>query len=121
MGYYLVRVELGLARAFHALRMHKERNASLSNAGELLTMRRGYSFDFLWEGGDAQAHFDLARCHAALGNQGEALQALGKAVECGWRDLPSLGSPELAALRQIRALDQVVASARRYADLPEPA
>jgi hypothetical protein len=104
MGYYLVRSQLGLAKAFHALRMRQEERAALAAASDLLAERRGYSFDFIWEGGDAQAYFDPASYHAAVGNDREALLALGKAATCGWRDLPTLKSSDFARLREAQGL-----------------
>jgi hypothetical protein len=120
MGYYLVRSHLGLAKAFHALRMGQEQRVALAAANHLLALRGGYSFDFVWEGGDAQAYFDVASSHAAIGNETDALLALGKALGCGWRDLPSLSSSDFARLRGNHAFEEIVAGAMRYTDLPEP-
>ena len=120
VGYYMVRVQLGLARAFGPLRMRSEEAAALEMAQSLLANRRGYSFDFVWEGGEGQVYYDLASYHAAAGNDPHALEALGKAIECGWRDLPSLAATDFDPLRSTQGFEAAVRRAARYTDLPEP-
>ncbi|PYO59900.1 MAG: hypothetical protein DMD70_10395, partial [Gemmatimonadetes bacterium] len=90
VGYLRVKAGLGLARAFHQLHMRRDEARQVEDACRLLERKQDYDFNWMWEGSDAQAQYDLARYHAAAGHQEEALRALRGAATYGWGDLPAL-------------------------------
>ena len=120
VGYLCVKAGLGLARAFHRLHMRRDEARQVEDACRLLERKQDYDFNWMWEGSDAQAQYDLARYHAAAGHQQEALRALRRAGTYGWGDLPALEAddnfaryrddPEFSAVRDL-------ARARRLPEL----
>src|SRR2546426_918962 len=120
VGYLCVKAGLGLARAFHRLHMRRDEARQVEEACRLLERKQDYDFNWMWEGSDAQAQYDLARYHAAAGHQQEALRALRRAGTYGWGDLPALEAddnfaryrddPEFKAVRDL-------ARARRLPEL----
>src|SRR5439155_1643917 len=90
VGYLRVKAGFGLASAFHRLHMRRDEARQVEDACRLLERKQEYDFNWMWEGSDAQAQYDLARYHAAAGHQEEALRALRRAATYGWGDLPAL-------------------------------
>ncbi|PYO14936.1 MAG: hypothetical protein DMD31_07350 [Gemmatimonadetes bacterium] len=111
VGYLRVKAGLGLARTFHRLHMRRDEVQQVNDACRLLEHKQDYDFNWMWEGSDAQAQYDLARYRAAAGHREEALQALRRAVTWGWGDWPLLEAddgfaryrddPELASVRDL--------------------
>ena len=111
VGYLRVKAGLGLARTFHRLHMRRDEVQQVNDACRLLEHKQDYDFNWMWEGSDAQAQYDLARYRAAVGHREEALQALRRAVTWGWGDWPVLEAddgfaryrddPELASVRDL--------------------
>ncbi len=93
-GYLLVKIQIWQARSFYKLGMQREAKQSLEAALALFQSRKGYDFNLIWEGNDAQIYYDFAGYYALRHQPQEALEYLRKAVSCGWADLPSLESDE---------------------------
>lgn len=108
-GYLLIKIQLWRARSFYKLGMQREAKQNLEAALALFQSRKGYDFNIIWEGNDAQIYYDFAGYYA-LGNQlQEALEYLRKAVACGWADLPSLEADEgFARLREDAEYQKIV-------------
>jgi len=94
IGYYLINVHLGMARASSKLGMIREEKEQFQKALALLESKKGYDFSWVWEGSDAQAYYEVASYHASKNQQDKALEYLQKAVSCGWRDLPLIEKDE---------------------------
>ena len=90
IGYFLVKVRLGMAKAFHKLGMSHEQKQQFQEAIKLFGSKQGYDFSWIWEGSDAQVYYEIASYHALLNRRKEAFRYLQKAIDCGWGDLPFL-------------------------------
>ena len=88
VGYFLVYARLGMAVAFRKLGMKREADQQFQAALRLFNNKKDYDFSLIWEGSDAQLHYDFAGYHALLNERKEALSHLRKAIACGWADLP---------------------------------
>jgi len=97
IGYFLLRAHLGLARTHSALGDISDSKKHFEKAAELYRTKRGFDFNWIWEGCDAQVHYDMAGYFALLNKKQEALQNLRQAVALGWRDVPALKTDELFA------------------------
>jgi serine/threonine protein kinase/tetratricopeptide (TPR) repeat protein len=94
IGYFLIKAYLGLASAFFTLGVNVESKKYYEKAASLFKTKEGYDFNWIWEGCDAQVHYDFAAYFAFLNKKGEALESLRRAVECGWRDVPAITADE---------------------------
>ena len=62
--------------------------------------KRGYDFSGIWNGGDAVVWYQMAQYHALSQHSVEVSEALRRAAECGWRELPRLqADPVFATVR----------------------
>ncbi len=86
MGYILIIILMGMARACHSLGLTQESKQHYRAALKLLLEKKEYDFSWIWEGCDAQAHFEIASYHAHCNHPQEALEQLRKAIEYGWAD-----------------------------------
>ena len=69
IGYFLVRVHLGMARAFHLLGMSREERKHFQEALDLFVDKRAYDFSWIWEGCDAQMYYEFASYLASVHNE----------------------------------------------------
>ncbi len=90
IGWPMLRAQLGQARAFHAVGMKRESDASLREAKALFDRKDDYDFSGLWDSGEAEILVELALFHASILNLDEALNSLEKAVDLGWAEAPRL-------------------------------
>lgn len=86
----MLRVHMGLARAFRAIGMKKESDASLREVKSLFDSKDGYDFSGLWDSGEVEILVELALFYASIHNHDEALNLLERAVEQGWLEAPRL-------------------------------
>ena len=100
IGWALLRSHVGLASCFHLLGMRRESMASYDKAVALLATRDGYDFSGIWDGGEAQIQFELATYLSLSHQLPAALEALEKALQCGWMEIPRLETA--AALEPLR-------------------
>ncbi len=100
IGWALLRSHVGLASCFHLLGMRRESMASYDKAVALLATRDGYDFSGIWDGGEAQIQFELATFLSLSHQLPAALEALEKALQCGWMEIPRLETE--AALEPLR-------------------
>jgi len=122
IGYIVVKARLGLATVFHKLRMHREEATHFKAASDLFSQKQGYDFNWMWEGSDAQASYDVARYHAASRHRNEAVASLWEAVKAGWGDVPQLNSEEsfapYLADPELDAVRRAVAARGRIPEYP---
>lgn len=103
IGWMLIHAHLGSARAFHRLTMLREEKQELRRAAELFEGRQDLDFSGIWCGGNGEIWLERAVCQAVVRRSEEALDALERAVECGWRETPRLLSePAFEPLRASR-------------------
>ena len=109
IGYFLLRAYLGLARTHSALGDISDSKKHFEKAAELYRTKRGFDFNWIWEGCDAQVHYDMAGYFALLNKKQEALQNLRQAVALGWRDVPAFKADELfAAFRRDPSFAKII-------------
>ncbi len=109
IGYFLVRARLGMAEAFHKLGMTREAEQHFNKSLELFRQKLEFDFSWIWEGTDAQAHYDLASYFALTKQPELAFEHLRKAAACGWRDVPQLEVDDnLNALRGMAEYLQIL-------------
>jgi len=89
MGYILVYVLIGMAKAFHGLGITQESKHWYQTALKLLSDKKEYDFNWIWEGCDAQAYYEIANFQALLNHPTETYEYLEKAVKSGWADWPA--------------------------------
>jgi hypothetical protein len=82
----LIRAHAGMAACFHQLGMTREEKDSYMHARDLLDDAQGFDLSRLWEGGEAEILFELARYHALAHRLEKTGEFLRKAVECGWSE-----------------------------------
>ncbi len=112
MGYYLVRILLGIARML--IRQSKPDDARnyFRQAKDLFEKKETYDFHWIWEGNDAQAHFQFGVYHVMAGDKDEALMSLQRAAKSGWGDpLLLQSSQEFLPIRNTPAFREVVQQA----------
>ena len=90
IGWPMLRAHMGLAKAFRAIGMKKESDASLREAKSLFDTKDGYDFSGLWDSGEVEILVELALFYASIHNHDEALKSLERAVEQGWLETPRL-------------------------------
>ncbi|MCH9030807.1 MAG: protein kinase [candidate division Zixibacteria bacterium] len=101
LGFFFIRANLGMARAFHNLGMRREALSRLQSAEKSFSERKGMSFQPVFDGGVRQAHFDFALYYSKAGEIETATSHLLSAIEMGWRELPALSRyPEFEPLRE---------------------
>jgi serine/threonine-protein kinase len=116
MGYLAVRSRLGLARALHRLRMHRDERAQASAAAELLERREGYVFAWMWGGSEGEACYDLAAYQAVTGDLPAAIECLRRALHLGWADTTRLAhDPDFARYRGEPEMEEVRGELERSA------
>jgi serine/threonine protein kinase/tetratricopeptide (TPR) repeat protein len=109
IGYFLIKVHLGMARAFHLLGMSREKNKHFEEARVLFLKKSAYDFSWIWEGCDAQMYYEFASYFASVHNEEDTFLNLQKAVDCGWADLPWLERDvSFESLRQHLAYKKIV-------------
>jgi tetratricopeptide (TPR) repeat protein/TolB-like protein len=109
IGFFLVRAYLGQARAHFALNDIAESKKNFKKAAELFRTKQGFDFNWIWEGCDAQVHYDIASYFALLNKEQEAIENLRQAVALGWRDVPALKADELfAAFRRVPSFAKII-------------
>jgi hypothetical protein len=74
--------------------MTRESRQEFDSAVIVLRSKSEYDFSWFWDGGDAQAWYDLARAAAVMNRNEEALEYLLAATGCGWRDRDMLVNDE---------------------------
>ena len=105
LGFFSIRANLGLARAFHRLGMRREANSHFGSAQKSFTERKGMSFQPVFDGGERQAHFDFAIYFSTAGEKKSAKTHLLEAIKLGWRETPALDHfPEFDPLRADKSL-----------------
>ncbi|MCX6567452.1 MAG: protein kinase [Candidatus Aminicenantes bacterium] len=97
IGYFLLRSYLGQARAYFALGDISESKKYFEKALELFRTKQGFDFNWIWEGCDAQVHYDIAGYFALLNKEPEVIENLRRAAALGWRDVPAFKMDELFA------------------------
>lgn len=115
IGWFRILASIGQARAFHRLAMRVESRAALEAAQKLLEEpREAYDFSGIWNGGDAAVYYELASLRAFAMQSDAAIEALEKAAECGWRELPRLErDPAFRDLRADPAFERLRAEVER--------
>ncbi|MDX2192021.1 MAG: protein kinase [Gemmatimonadales bacterium] len=107
-----LRALLGRARAHAATGRLREARQHYGRALAQLGRAQHDDFRWLWEGGVARLHGEVARCAAALGDEEAALHRLELAVECHWGDIALLRlDPGLAALAPTPRIERLLAAA----------
>jgi DNA-binding SARP family transcriptional activator/TolB-like protein len=86
IGHVIVRARVGLATAFHALRMRRDEARELSAAMTLLERKPDFDFGWIWEANDGSALHEFARYYSRAGRPGEVAACLRRAVACAWSD-----------------------------------
>ena len=94
MGYCFVRGHLGMAKAFWKLGMKREAKEWSEEALKLISDKKGFDFNWIWEGSDTQAYYDIASYNALTNRYEEAIKYLRKAVDCSWGDVLFLEADE---------------------------
>ncbi|KAA0231070.1 tetratricopeptide repeat protein [candidate division KSB1 bacterium] len=118
-GYILVKARVGLAKAFHQLEMSREAKQQFEEALPLFQNKQGFDFSWMTEVCEAQAWYDIASYHALAQHHKEALDALRKAVQCGWSDLPFLEAGEsFRTLRDDAPFRKIVQTLMKRKPLP---
>ncbi len=118
IGYFLLRAYLGQARTCFSLGDISESKRNFDRAMELFKTKQGFDFNWIWEGCDAQVHYDIARYFALLGNEDGALENLRRAVAQGWRDVPDFKADELfAAFRHVPSFAAMIDELEKQAPL----
>jgi tetratricopeptide (TPR) repeat protein len=97
IGYFLLKAYLGQARTAHAMGDVSGSKTQFEKAADLFKTKHGFDFNWIWEGCDAQVHFDMAGYFAHLNDARQALENLNRAVDLGWRDVPALKADKLFA------------------------
>ena len=97
IGYFLLRAYLGQAMAYFALGDASESKKHFEKAVSLFRAKRGFDFNWIWEGCDAQVHYDMASYFALLNKKEEAIETLRQAVALGWHDVPAFQADPLFA------------------------
>jgi serine/threonine protein kinase/Tfp pilus assembly protein PilF len=119
IGYFLVRVHLGMARAFHLLGMSREEKKHFQEALGLFIDKKAYDFSWIWEGCDAQMYYEFANYHAFVHNEKDAFLNLQKAVDCGWAELPLIERDvSFESLRHYSEYAEIVEVLRKRERLP---
>lgn len=109
IGYVLARIFIGMAKAFNELGMSREAKSHYRKSLQLIEEKKGYDFNWIWEGSDAQAYYDLASYQALLNRLEEAMDYLKKAIDCGWADLIYLENDEcFDALRDLPEYKKII-------------
>jgi tetratricopeptide (TPR) repeat protein len=97
IGYFLLRAYLGQARTYFALGNISESKKQFEKAADLYGTKQVFDFNWIWEGCDAQVHYDMASYFALLNKKQEVIKNLRRAVDLGWRDVPALKADKLFA------------------------
>jgi len=119
IGYFLLRAYLGHARTCFALGDISESRKNFEKAADLYRTKERFDFNWIWEGSDAQVHYDIASYFALLNKKPEALENLRRAVALGWRDVPALRADELfIAFKRELSFAQIVEKWERQTPLP---
>jgi len=109
IGYFLLRAYLGQARTYFALGDISESKKRFEKAADLYKTKQGFDFNWIWEGCDAQVHYDIAGYFALLNKKQEAIENLRRAVALGWRDVPAFKADELfAAFRRLPSFAKMI-------------
>jgi len=118
VGFFLLRAYLGQARAYFALGDVSESKKHYEKAVDLYKTKQGFDFNWIWEGCDAQFHYDVAGYFALLNKKEEALENLRRAEVLGWRDVPALRSDALfAAFRAEPSFAKLIEDLEKQAPL----
>jgi serine/threonine protein kinase/Tfp pilus assembly protein PilF len=109
IGYFLLRSYLGQARTYYALGDVSESKKHFEKAAYLYRTKQGFDFNWIWEGCDAQVHYDIASYFALLNKKQEVIENLRQAVALGWRDVPAFKADELfAAFRRMPSISKMI-------------
>ena len=109
IGYFLLKAYLGQARTYFALGDISESKKQFEKAAELYKTKQGFDFNWIWEGCDAQVHYDMASYYALLNKKQKALENLRQAVALGWRDVPAFKADELfSAFRRVPSFAKII-------------
>lgn len=111
IGWFRILALIGQARAFQRLSMRVEARRMREAIRALLEGdRRAYDFSGIWNGGDTAVWYEMAALEATSAREEAAIDALRRAVDCGWRELPRLaGDPAIMLLRERSRLDELEA------------
>jgi serine/threonine protein kinase/tetratricopeptide (TPR) repeat protein len=90
IGYMLIKVCLGMAKAFHLLGLSRVEEIHFLKARELFQHKEGFDFSWVWEGSDPQVYYEFASYHACVHDEEDTFLNLQKAIDCGWAELPLL-------------------------------
>ncbi len=105
-----IRAQIGMAKAFHPVAMRREEQENLEEAVTLFESKEGLDFSGIWDGGDAEILFELASYYSLANRRDEAMEALRRAVELGWREAPRLhNEPTLETLRASTQMQAILA------------
>jgi non-specific serine/threonine protein kinase len=119
IGWPMLRAHLGLARAFRAVGMKNESDASLRQATALFESKDGYDFSGLWDSGEAEFLVELAVCYCSIHNRDEALNSLERAVDLGWLETPRCElESSFQSLREEPRFQAVQDKLRRQGPIP---
>jgi tetratricopeptide (TPR) repeat protein len=109
IGYFLLRAYLGQAKTYFALGDISESKKYFERAAGLYKTKQGFDFNWIWEGCDAQVHYDMASYFALLNKKQEALKHLRRAIALGWRDVPAFQADELfTAFRGVPSFAKII-------------
>ncbi len=112
MGYYLVRILLGIARMLIRQSRTEDAQKHFGQAKDLFEKKEVYDFHWIWEGSDAHAHYQFAAYHMMAGEKDQALMSLLRAAKSGWGDPLLLQSgEEFLPIRNTPAFHEVVQQA----------
>jgi serine/threonine protein kinase/Tfp pilus assembly protein PilF len=119
IGYFLLRAYLGQARTYFALGESAESKKYFKKAAHLYKTKLDFDFNWIWEGCDAQVHYDLAGYFALLNKREEALENLRLAVRLGWRDVPAFKADELfVAFKDATSFAKIIEELEKQTPLP---
>jgi len=119
IGYFLLRAYLGQAKTSFALGDISESRTYFEKTADLYKTKQGFDFNWIWEGCDAQVHYEMAGYFALLDKKPEALENLSRAVALGWRDVPALKADKLfAAFRREPSFAKIVEKWENQTPLP---
>ena len=109
IGFFLIYAYTGMARVFYKLSMKKESKTFLQKAINLFNSKKGYDFNWIWEGSDAQVQFEFARYYVAANELDEAIDSLSRSIEFGFANYARIRTdPDFASLQQSEKFQKIL-------------
>ncbi|GLC25153.1 protein kinase domain-containing protein [Roseisolibacter agri] len=121
IGAHWVKARFGLARVLHRLGRPDDARQRLAEGHDLVASRARFVWAWLSGSTDADMTYELSSTLATLGDADAALDALARAVDAGWSDVPWLRhDPAFAVLRDDADVRRVCAAGLSRVTLPPP-